>query len=212
MLDAAQRAELAQGIARAAQATGARPADLAAVIGYETAGTFDPWKAGPTTRWGQHHGLIQWGEPQARQYGVGPGTSISAQMDAVSRYLRDHGFRPGMNALDLYSTVNAGRPGRYGASDGYGTVASHTQRLLNNFGGAWGQLTGGAPPQTPAQPSSLAALFAPGSGASPALQSTFDPALAGFGAETAAPVAPGGPDPGAARREALLGMIGNLFV
>ncbi len=38
-------------------------------------------------------------------------------MKAVVKYLKHRGFREGMSILDLYSTINAGSPGRYGASD-----------------------------------------------------------------------------------------------
>ena len=56
---------LAPGIVQTARSLGINPVDLATVISYETAGTFDPTKRGPTTQWGQHRGLIQFGEPQA---------------------------------------------------------------------------------------------------------------------------------------------------
>ncbi len=47
-------------------------------------------------------------------------------MGAVVRYLKDRGLQPGMSILDLYSTINAGRPGLYDRSDRPGaTVASH---------------------------------------------------------------------------------------
>lgn len=111
---------LRDGIIQTAQAIGADPLDLATVISYETAGTFDPTKRGPTTQWGQHRGLIQFGEPQARQYGVDWNDPVGSQLGqdgAVARYFKASGFKPGMGLLDLYSTVNAGAPGRYNASD-----------------------------------------------------------------------------------------------
>lgn len=120
----ANAGELAQGIAGAAQRLGIDPVDLATAISYETAGTFDPTKRGPTTQWGQHKGLIQWGEPQAMKY-LGGDFSIGSQMDGIVKYLQDAGVRPGMGLMDIYSAINAGSVGRYGASDA-GT------------GGAWG--------------------------------------------------------------------------
>jgi hypothetical protein len=121
---------LARAITSTALGLGIDPIDLATVISYETAGTFDPWKAGPTTRWGQHRGLIQWGEPQAQQYGVSQEMPVDQQMGAVARYLRDAGLQPGMGILDLYSAINAGQVGRYGASDGPGnTVRSHVENM-----------------------------------------------------------------------------------
>jgi len=111
---------LAAGIVETANALGMNPVDLATIISYETAGTFDPKKAGPTTQWGQHRGLIQWGQPQAEQYGVDWNDPVGSQLGAngaIVRYYRDRGWRPGMGMMDAYSIVNAGAPGRYGASD-----------------------------------------------------------------------------------------------
>lgn len=112
--------QLRDGILETAAAIGADPVDLATAISYETGGTFDPLKRGPTTQWGQHRGLIQFGEPQARQYGVDWNDPLGSQLGAngaVANYFRSSGFKPGMSGLDLYSTINAGAPGRYGASD-----------------------------------------------------------------------------------------------
>ena len=116
------------GIFQTAQALGVKPVDLATIISYETAGTFDPVKRGPRTQWGQHRGLIQFGESQARRYGVNWGDPISSQLGkagAVYKYMHSAGVRPGMGMLDMYSAVNAGRVGRYNASDA-------------KNGGAWG--------------------------------------------------------------------------
>ena len=115
----AQRQEnpLVRSIRSTAEEIGINPVDLATAISYETGGTFDPWKRGPTTKWGQHRGLIQWGEPQRAQYGVTQDSTPEQQMAAVGQYLRDRGVKPGMGLLDVYSAINAGRVGRYGASD-----------------------------------------------------------------------------------------------
>lgn len=99
---------------------GASPLDLATAMSYETAGTFDPLKRGPRTQHGQHRGFIQFGEPQAARFGVDWNDPIGSQLGkgkAVSQYFKASGFKPGMSGLDLYSTINAGSPGRYGASD-----------------------------------------------------------------------------------------------
>lgn len=109
--------ELRDAIIRTSKQLGISPEDLATAMSYETAGTFDPWKAGPTTQWGQHRGLIQWGEPQQRQYGVSKDMPVGAQVDAAGRYLVDAGVKPGMGLLDVYSAINAGHVGKYGASD-----------------------------------------------------------------------------------------------
>lgn len=122
-------------IARGAAELGIDPVDLATAISYETAGTFDPDKAGPTTKWGQHRGLIQFGEPQRAKYGVRPGMSFAEQMPAVVSYLRDAGVQPGMSLLDVYSAINAGAPGRYNARDAAaggapGTVAEKVRTQM----------------------------------------------------------------------------------
>ena len=102
---------MAGGIREAADALGIDPVDLATVISYETGGTFDPTQAGPTTKWGQHRGLIQFGEPQAREYGVDWDDPMGSQLGAegaIVNYMRKAGVRPGMGILDVYSAVNAG--------------------------------------------------------------------------------------------------------
>lgn len=142
---------LADAIRNAATTLGINPVDLGTAISYETAGTFDPWKAGPTTQYGQHRGLIQWGEPQRKQYGVYEGMPVEDQLGAVVKYLQNAGVRPGMGLLDVYSAINAGRVGRYGASDANnggapGTVrdkveqqmGAHRQKAEALLGGAGG--------------------------------------------------------------------------
>lgn len=109
--------DLAFFIKREADRLGIDPVDLATTISYETAGTFDPAKKGPTTKWGKHIGLIQMGGPQREQYGYDPEGDLSSQMKAVGDYLADRGVKPGMGLLDVYSTINAGAPGLYNRSD-----------------------------------------------------------------------------------------------
>lgn len=146
--------DLVGGINSTAQALGIDPLDLATAISYETAGTFDPTKKGPTTQWGQHKGLIQFGEPQAQKYGVDWNDPMGSQLGpqgAIAKYLTDTGVKPGMGMMDIYSAINAGGVGRYGASDANnggapGTVAdkvndqmaghrAKARALLMNAGG-----------------------------------------------------------------------------
>lgn len=108
---------LARSIATTSKNLGIDPIDLATVVSYETGGTFDKWKRGPTTQHGEHRGLIQWGEPQRARYGVTKDSTVDEQMAAVEKYLRDAGVRPGAKLLDIYSAVNAGRVGRNDARD-----------------------------------------------------------------------------------------------
>ena len=123
--------DLVSGIVEAADELGVDALDLATAISYETAGTFDPTKRGPTTKWGQHQGLIQFGEPQAEQYGVDWDDPIGSQLGAqgaVVGYLRDAGVQPGMGLLDIYSAINAGGVGRYDRSDEHAGGAPGTVR------------------------------------------------------------------------------------
>ena len=98
-----------------AQRLGANPLDLATVISYETGGTFNPGIRGGAGN--RHIGLIQFGPNEQQAYGASQGQSFEEQLPAVESYLTDRGFKPGMGRLDLYSTINAGRPGLYNASD-----------------------------------------------------------------------------------------------
>lgn len=112
--------ELRRLIAETANSMGMNPIDLATIISYETAGTLSPTQPGPRTQWGQHRGLIQFGEPQAKTYGVDWNDPLNSQLGsgkAVEKYFRASGWKPGMSMLDAYSVVNAGGPGLYGASD-----------------------------------------------------------------------------------------------
>jgi hypothetical protein len=114
------RRTMGDGIRDAAGALDMPPEMLAQIISYETGGTFDPMQPGPTTQHGQHRGLIQFGEPQAEQYGVNWSDPEGSQLGsdgAIVRYFRENGWQPGMGLLDAYSIVNAGAPGRYSASD-----------------------------------------------------------------------------------------------
>lgn len=116
--------------ARAVEAERGIPAEqLLSIFSFETAGTLDPWKAGPTTQWGQHRGLIQWGEPQARQYGVSRDSTIRDQVFAAADYLGDRGYRPGMRMENMYAAVLAGDANRTGVGDlhngGVARSASH---------------------------------------------------------------------------------------
>ena len=167
--------DLAQAIIASAQRLQVNPVDLATVISYETAGTFDPWKAGPTTQWGQHRGLIQWGEPQRQKYGVYQGMSNADQLKAVERYMIDAGVKPNMGLMDLYSAVNAGRVNRYNASDAnnggaWGTVADKVNYQMDGHRKKAEQLLGGqftAPAPVPGQQMVAQAPAAP--------RSIFDP-------------------------------------
>lgn len=166
--------DIRTGIIETANALGMNPVDLATIISYETAGTFDPTKRGPTTQWGQHRGLIQFGEPQARQYGVDWNDPLRSQLGAdgaIVNYYRQNGWQPGMGMLDAYSIVNAGAPGRYNASDANnggapGTVAdkvrdqmgAHRAKAIALLGGDFQGQSANALAQPQQQPQGQNAL------------------------------------------------------
>lgn len=160
--------DLRSGIIATAEAIGADPLDLATAISYETAGTFDPTKKGPRTKWGQHRGLIQFGEPQAKQHGVNWDDPIGSQLGpdgAIASYFKASGFQPGMSGLDLYSTINAGAPGRYNRSDANnggapGTVQDKWEKQMAGHREKAMRLIGDYPP-APAQAPQTESILTP---------------------------------------------------
>jgi hypothetical protein len=155
--------DIATGIQTSAKALGIDPVDLATAISYETAGTFDPAKAGPRTQWGQHKGLIQFGEPQAKQYGVNWDDPVNSQLGdngAVVKYLKAAGVKPGMGMMDVYSAINAGRVGKYGASDANnggapGTVADKVNNQMAGHRAKAMALFGNKAPQMAPAPTAM---------------------------------------------------------
>jgi hypothetical protein len=111
----ADNSELVSAVRASAARLGVNPSDILTAMSYETGGTLNP------NLWGGAHnnylGLIQFGPEERRQYGVKPGMGVTDQVNAAENFLRDRGVRPGMGMLDIYSTINAGRPGLYNASD-----------------------------------------------------------------------------------------------
>lgn len=120
---------IGRAISSAAAELGIPAVDLATVISYETGGRFSTSIMGG--KGGNYMGLIQFGPEERKRYGASAGQSVEEQMGAVVRYLKDRGLKPGMSIYDLYSTINAGTPGRYNASDGPGnTVKGHVDKML----------------------------------------------------------------------------------
>ena len=130
------------GIIAAAAAMQCSALDFGTVMSYEMGGRWDARRKGPKTEaWGRHRGVIQFGEPQAKQYGVDfstEQTAIDTQLGpngAVVRYLRAHGVKNGMGRLEIYSAINAGGVGEkyYGRSDaGAGGAKGTVRDKVNN--------------------------------------------------------------------------------
>lgn len=99
---------MAESIARVAANIGVRANDLAAVISFETAGSFSPSKRNPTS---SATGLIQFMDATAK--GLGTTTSALArmsfdqQMVYVERYFKNRGFRSDkpQGLADVYTAV-----------------------------------------------------------------------------------------------------------
>ncbi len=143
-----------------AQRIGADPLDYATVMSFESG--FSPSIRGGSGN--RHIGLIQFGPTEQQQYGASQDQSFADQLPAVERYLTDRGFKPGMGMLDLYSTVNAGRPGLYNRSDTAnggtpGTVADKVNNQMADHRAKATAFLGGA--------------FSPGSAAPRAAPSAF---------------------------------------
>jgi hypothetical protein len=138
--------ELKDAINTTSSEIGMDPRDMATIFSYETGGTFDPWQKGPTTQYGVHRGLIQWGEPQRAQYGINETSSITDQVKAAGRYFVDRGYKPGMGLLQAYAAVNAGNVNAVHASDA-------------NNGGAPGDVTDKVNNQMEGHKSNAAALL-----------------------------------------------------
>lgn len=162
---------LADAIRASADRLGISAHDLATVISFETGGRFSP------SLWGgknnNHLGLIQFGGPERERYGVNPNQSAVEQMGAVEAYLRDRGLKPGMGIHDLYSTINAGRPGLHNRSDAanggtWGTVADkvnfqmgpHRTKALALLGGQ--MPAANSPPAASAGPAVAPLSMSPG--------------------------------------------------
>lgn len=127
-------ADTNEAITQSANRLGIAPADLRAIISYETGGTFDPNIKGG--KGNKHVGLIQFGPEEQKKYGVKPGQTVAEQMQAVERYLIDRGAQKGDDLLTLYKIVNGGnRNVSENASDGNGTIAQHVEKIRREHGG-----------------------------------------------------------------------------
>lgn len=123
--------EKAASIARVAKNIGVNPNDLAAVISFETGGTFSPSKRNPKS---SATGLIQFmagsGGTKGKYYGMTRdqfgSLSFDEQMKYVEKYFLDRssGFRAGNEAKNTTGDV-------YGAVTGYGYKKGSREYELN---------------------------------------------------------------------------------
>ena len=133
--------DVVQGIKLASNALGPNISDedLATILYFETAGSLSPTQKGPVTKWGRHRGYIQFGEPQAKRFGVDWKNPIKSQLGskgAIVKYALAHGFKPGMDKYQLYAAINAGDPTKLGARDAaaggtWGTVKQKVDHQMH---------------------------------------------------------------------------------
>ena len=143
------------------------PDDALKVFKYESSNRPDIWGG----KGNKYFGLFQAGPSERAQFGVDTqNPSARNQIDAFGKYLTARGFKPDMGLLDMYSTVNAGSPGHYNASDRPGmTVAKHVA-AMGGQATPQGAIPGSAPIMDASlQPSAIPA--APGAPVSPAIAS-----------------------------------------
>lgn len=148
--DAGRAAAMKKG----ADELGIDPVDYATGISYESARSFNPWAKGPVTKWGQHRGTIQYGEPQQKQYGVHPDQTFEDQVTTSNvKYLKDHGVKPGMKFSQIYAAINGGsvnkdlntldaNTGRTIADNIAIADKEHRPEVIKRFGQYFGQPAG----------------------------------------------------------------------
>jgi hypothetical protein len=128
---ASQRAAIEKG----ASQLGVDPTDLASIISFESAGSFDPHKVGGEGN--RYRGLIQFGPDEQKTY-YHPNDTFESQIEnGVVPYFRDRFKKAGKDTNgatlnDLYTTVIAGNPNaNRNKTDSFGTSAnSGVQRII----------------------------------------------------------------------------------
>lgn len=102
-----------QALIASAQRLGLSPVEWGGIIHYESGG--DPSRWGGSG--GRHVGLIQFGPNEQKAFGVTGRESFQEQLPKAEAFLLSRGYTPGMGVMNAYSTINAGSPGRFNASD-----------------------------------------------------------------------------------------------
>ncbi|MBE7196595.1 MAG: hypothetical protein INR70_02160 [Parafilimonas terrae] len=102
-----------QALIASAQRLGLSPVEWGGIIHYESGA--DPSRWGGSG--GRHVGLIQFGPNEQKQFGVTGRESFQDQLGKAEAFLASRGYKPGMGVMNAYSTINAGSPGRFNASD-----------------------------------------------------------------------------------------------
>ena len=127
-----------QAILKAAERVGVDPASLAAIMSYETGGTFNP-RAKNTYG---YIGLIQFGDWEQKNYRVNRNTPFEEQAAAAAQFLIDRGVKPGDTIREMYAAVLIGNAaGRLSdgsdgmnTKDAYGTSVNKALKELRPGG------------------------------------------------------------------------------
>lgn len=150
-----------QALIASAGRLGLSPVEWGGIIHYESGG--DPSRWGGTG--GRHVGLIQFGPNEQKQFGVTGRESFQEQLLKAEAFMSARGYKPGMGVMNAYSTINAGSPGRFNASDANnggmpGTVADKVNtQFAPHYAWANKFLGGGMELPAPAGGSSRPAAF-----------------------------------------------------
>jgi len=136
---------------------GLNPKDLAAVMSFETGGTFDPNIEGTDKKTGKKYlGLIQFGPDERKTYGIGKNATPEQWTKAISQFFRDRKLPKGAGMEDIYSTILTGSPGDYKTKDSNNTnVTNAVPRMRNEHMGnveRWFGALKVPPTQTIAEP------------------------------------------------------------
>lgn len=138
-----RRSSLRNELFRGATELGIDPVALGTIINFETKGYFLSGvdRNGLDVIGGandEHLGWIQFSKDRAREYGVSKGMSPKQMMDAVIRYLKDQGVRPGDPLHVIYQAVQAPKyvaksreTGLNYSADENGAVSAHVENMTS---------------------------------------------------------------------------------
>lgn len=140
-----------QAVQYIASKLGVDPTDVATFINYETGGDLvsGKYRRG-LDRWGgsggQYFGWIQFSPQNQEKYGVRPGMNAMEMADAVVKYMKGAGVRPGDSLDMLYQAVQAPAymgqaraKGRNIGADSNGSISSHVARMRKDHAGPAGE-------------------------------------------------------------------------
>ena len=117
-----------RALVQAANELGIQPLDLAAVISFETAGTFSP----SIDNGLGYRGLIQFSPENQRTYRPNFGNFEDQMLNAVVPYLKDRGVKPGMGIKELYLAILTGYATRRGKTAGNPDALDDFGTSVNN--------------------------------------------------------------------------------